>query len=129
MAYKDLVVRDVWTSADADGAPLEIRQLNGDRFVNVTSLFPAITSADAAWQWWSGTHTANYQQPEGHLAAWMGDECTLGNGSTSWHKLTDTVKENSNVELGEPERVYLEQLRSELLHAGYCEGVLTSSVP
>ena len=124
----DLHVPDVWTETDSAGAPLEILQLSGTRFVNVTHRYPNVVAADAASEWWSGTHSPSYQ-PEGSFSAWLGDECVLGHGRRSWTTLKETIIHNSQVVLGMSSTQFLNQLRTELLGAGYCRQMLSGAAP
>jgi hypothetical protein len=125
----DLQVPDNWTATDSVGAPLEILQLSGTRFVNVAHRYPKVVAADAASEWWYGTHTPSYQEPEGGLSAWLGDECILGRGSRSWTLLNATIKNNSRVVLGMSSTEFLDQLRTELVRAGYCKQTLPGAAP
>ena len=62
------------------GLPVQVLQLQGSSFDNVTRNYPGLVRADAA-QWLKAFHKmakSKYQNSAGVIAAWAADEYTLG---------------------------------------------------
>lgn len=84
-----IVVADIsffgrWGAQDDQASPVEVFALANGSFVNVTGEHRKIIQQDAAY-WWTvpiGPHSTG--DPDNYYAAWMADECRLGQGTQSW---------------------------------------------
>jgi hypothetical protein len=72
-----------FTDFAASGLPVQVLQLNGTTFSDVTSSYPALVRKDAA-QWltaYKRMARSGYTDSVGVIAAWAADEGTLGRGA------------------------------------------------
>lgn len=113
---------------DGGIAPVVLLSLTGNRVTDVTRHFPSIVQADAASQWQNYLNEAPVGG-YGALAAWMADECNLGDGDTAWTKLTALIQSGA-LRKEPPEdpggswpsgRAYVWLLRAFLQSHGYCQ--------
>jgi hypothetical protein len=72
----------VFTDFADSGLPLQILQLSGVKFVDVTSRYPRLVQKDAA-RWMKAYRKANGQNDVGLIAPWAADEARLGQWSSA----------------------------------------------
>ena len=114
------------------GAPLLVLVPEGRRLVNVTRHYPTLIAQDAK-TWWSAyqqVQSPNNEGPGGGLgllAAWVADECLLGNQRAAWATV-DKLSAEHRLSGGRDHddafwpsgAKYVKQLRKFLSHLHYC---------
>jgi hypothetical protein len=71
------IAEDALTDYADSGAPLQIWRFSGRRFIDITHLYPALVTADAAR--WMAAFKHHVRNGVGFIAAWAADEDVLGN--------------------------------------------------
>jgi hypothetical protein len=85
-------------------APVSLYTVKAGAFVNVTSAHPALIRADADQQWKRFIDpSTNPAAVISSLAAWVADQCTLGNASSAWETV---AKYNALGRLASPDTGY-----------------------
>ncbi len=115
-------------SSFADSAtPIMLYTVKDGAFVNVTGAHPALIRADAAQQWALLTDpSTRIGGMISGLAAWVADQCMLGNASAAWQTV---AKYNALGKLAGPETgyatgdAYVSDLEIFLADHGYCAPV------
>jgi hypothetical protein len=106
----------------SSGLPVEVLQFSPGRFADVTTQRLDLVTADAA-KWWSA-FTTDPGNGLGVLAAWVADECVLGQGTGAW---TTVGQLQAQGKLSGPAgwptgAAYVPALKSFLAQHGYCTG-------
>lgn len=109
-----------FASYAASGMPVKVLTLSHGSFVDVTKQHLDLVRKDIS-TWWSSFST-NPGNGLGVLAAWVADECVLGQGTFAW---TTVDQLQTQGELSGPAgwptgAAYVTQLRTFLAQHGYC---------
>jgi hypothetical protein len=127
--YAQIVTADnsfayTFASYASSGLPVEVLQFSPGGFAVVTKQRLDLVTADAS-KWWSvfttDTGTGNGL---GVLAAWVADECVLGQGTSAWTTVGQLqVQGKLSGPAGWPTgAAYVQALKSFLAQHGYCTG-------
>lgn len=111
-----------WTDVASFSFPLLLVQFKGLQWIDVTSDHLDLVAEDAADQWHLALHSPDYEN-DSLYAAWVADECLLGNGVSSWRTLTRGVLSNQLPGRNEMQpwgAPYLESVRTTLVGAHAC---------
>jgi hypothetical protein len=102
------------------GMPIRVLQFQREGFADVTARHPGLVASDASL-WWSG-FGHDRANGLGLLAAWVADECVLGQDHAAWETVDHLQAEGRLVApAGWPEgATYLKDLKSFLTRHGYC---------
>jgi len=115
-----------FTSYAASFLPIQVRSYDHGTLTDVTSRFPALVRADAAYLW--GEYQSGRKNREndmrGALAAWLADEYRLGRAEQGWKQIEAAYRRG---ELSAPRvdpiwpagRKYVHALRAFLVKTGY----------
>ena len=101
--------------------PIKVLQFTAGRFVDVTRQDLGLVSADAS-NWWKAFNTNAPGTGLGQLAAWVADECVLGQSTNAWSTV-DQFETNGRLTgpAGWPEgAAYVQTLKTFLATQGYC---------
>jgi hypothetical protein len=113
------------------GLPLQIWQIRGGRFRDITRGYPKLIAADAASWWKDWQESLKQGDGEGELAAWAADEYELGDAAKVTATLTSA---NAHHELrsdgfGPSGSAYIRSLHKYLTKTGYITPYLTLTAP
>ena len=112
------------------GTPLRVLEIRGNKFVSTTVEHLDWVSADGGY-WWALFTDSQAGQGLGALAAWVADECTLGNGAQAFNTLAQLEADGSldSRYAGWPSGAdFVSELRSFLAAHGYCLVAPTDAV-
>ncbi len=103
------------------GLPLQIWQIRGGRFIDVTRSYPQLIAADAASWWKDWQHSLKQGYGEGELAAWAADEYELGKGASTEKILEQALARHElrSDGFGPSGLAYLRSLHKFLIKTGY----------
>jgi hypothetical protein len=109
-----------FASYAGSGMPVKVLTFTQGSFVDVTKQHLDLVSSDAS-TWWS-SFTSNPGQGLGELAAWVADECVLGQGTFAWTTIgTLQTQGKLSGPTGWPTgAAYVAQLKTFLAQHGYC---------
>jgi hypothetical protein len=104
----------------ASAMPVKVLEFFHGVFVDVTKERPNLLTQDATK--WFNIFTENSSNGLGPLAAWVADECLLGDGSSAWTMVNQLQSHN---DLSGPSgwasgAAYVQELKSFLPQHGYC---------
>jgi hypothetical protein len=109
-----------FSSFAGSGMPLLVQQVSSGTFVDVTRSHPDLLKADAS-KWWTAFN-ANPTDTLGVLAAWVGDECLLGQRQAAFATV-DQLQAQGKLNQAAPfpsGGAFVAQLRAFLSQHGYC---------
>jgi hypothetical protein len=101
--------------------PIKVLQFTGGHFVDVTGQDLGLVGADAS-KWWMAFNANSPGNRLGQLAAWVADECVLGQSTSAWATV-DQLEANAELTgpAGWPENAaYVQALKTFLTTQGYC---------
>jgi hypothetical protein len=103
------------------GLPLQIWQVRGGRFIDITRSYPKLIAADAATWWKDWQDSLKQGYGEGELAAWAADEYELGNGAqvTAALAAANARHELRSDGFGPSGSAYIKSLHAYLAKTGY----------
>jgi len=115
-----------FTSYAASFLPVQVRSYDHGTMTDVTSRFPALVRADAAYLWsqYQSDRKNRQNDMRGALAAWLADEYRLGLAGEGWKQIEAAYRRG---ELSSPRvdalwpagRKYVTALRAFLVKSGY----------
>jgi len=119
----DTVFAYRFTSFAFSGLPLELLQFDHGGFADITKQYsthhPDLVTADAATQW--KNYTSNPGNGLGLLAAWVADECDVGQGAAAWTEVDQLEAQGKLIgPLSPTGAAYVEALKTFLAKQGYC---------
>ncbi|MGD0381113.1 MAG: hypothetical protein ABSC30_14135 [Acidimicrobiales bacterium] len=109
-----------FASYAASGMPVKVLIFTHGSFLDVTKQHLDLVSKDVS-TWWS-SFTSNPGNGLGALAAWVADQCVLGQGTSAWTTV-DQLQTQGKLSgpAGWPTgAAYVSQLKSFLVQHGYC---------
>jgi hypothetical protein len=109
-----------FTDGADSGMPVTVLSFAQGRFVDITRHYSDLITSDAA-NWWA-TFNKSPANGLGFLAAWVGDQCLLGQSGAAWTKVSELQSQGRlNTNPGGPTgAAYVRQLHTLLATHGYC---------